>query len=345
MTSQTLSYLSPSQHKPQVSIVIVAWNGRDYLRHCLQLASFDSPEVSREIIVIDNGSTDGAPEMVAAEFPDVHLVKTGENLGFAGGNNRGFALARAETVLLLNPDAFLETPGTLARLLRHLEAHPGTGAVGCRLTYPDGRHQVGDGGHAPRPAAVLVHALGLGRFVPGARGLFLSPRRGTAPRQVDWLSGALILVRADVIRQVGGLDAGFFMYAEDVEWGCRMRRAGWQVAYLPDLSAVHVQGGTQEGADISTTWLDALGRLYLRENPRGFTPFRLGYGAGFSLRSAAYGAAGLLRRDPRLRRKAGIMRRYAAHVLTMRRPDPSPPAARSLPIASSNPEEHGVSHG
>lgn len=345
MTSQTLSHLSRSPRKPKVSIVIVAWNGRDYLRRCLELASADSPELNREIIVIDNGSTDGAPEMVAAEFPDVHLVKTGENLGFAGGNNRGFALARSERILLLNPDAFLQTPGTIARLLSHLEAHPRTAAVGCRLTYPDGRHQVGDGGHAPRPAAVLVHALGLGRLFPAARSLFLTPRRGTAPRQVDWLSGALILVRADVVRQVGGLDAGFFMYAEDVEWGCRMRRAGWQVAYLPDLSAVHVQGGTQERSDISTTWLDALARLYLRENPGSFGPFRFGYGAGFSLRSATYGAAGVLRRDPRLRRKAKVMRRYASHVLTMRRPDLSPPATRSLPIASSNPEEHGVSHG
>ena len=310
---------------PAVSVVIVAWNGRDLLRECLANVARTKLAQGLEALVVDNASSDGAREMVETEFPDVRLLRTGENLGFAGGNNRGFAETSGDKVLLLNPDAFVSDPDLISELADFLDRNPDHGGVGCKLTYPDGRHQVGDAGFAPAPSTVFSHAFGLAR-VFGTKGLFLPPQKDLAPIEVDWISGALFMVRRDVLERVGGLDESFFMYAEDVEFGCRIRSAGWKIAYLPSRSAVHVQGGTQDtGKSPSTRWLDALAVLYRRYNPGSFAWFRLSMGAGFALRALAYRLAGLARPSTQHAAKARAMATFARHMFRMPRPDPTPP--------------------
>lgn len=308
---------------PSVSVVIVAWNGCALLGRCLGYLFAQQSPPSFEVIVVDNGSSDGTPEMVEARFPQCQLIRSGENLGFAAGNNLGFAHARGRHVLLLNPDVYLTEPLTLQRLSAFLDETPRFAGVGCRLTYADGRHQVGDAGYRPTPRALLMHGLGISRLLPGVRGLFLTRLAPQGAMEVDWLSGALFLVRREVIDAVDGLDTSFFLYAEDVEWGCRMRRAGWYLAYLPDLSAIHLQGGTQgEGAALGATpslrWIDALAHLYAREHANGFWAFRLGLGVGFGLRAMVFALAGLLRAGWRPRARA--MATFSRHILTMPAP-------------------------
>jgi GT2 family glycosyltransferase len=244
-------------------------------------------------------------------------VRSGGNLGFARGNNLGFGRARGRHVLLLNPDAFLTDPTLLDDLVRWLDARPELGAVGCRLTFSDGRHQVGDAGFRPSAAAMASWALGLSAW---RRGVFLADHgRRREPIAVDWLCGAFMLVRRSVLATVGGLDETLFMYAEDIEWGCRARAQGVRIAYLPWRSVVHVQGGTQRRDGrraVSTGWLDNLVGLHRRLYPEScWRCVRTVVALGFLLRALAYG--GLARLRPAWHDKAAAMRQFAHHVWSM----------------------------
>ncbi|MDP4021777.1 glycosyltransferase family 2 protein [Methylobacterium sp. NEAU 140] len=313
-----------------LSVLIVTYNAGADIDTCLRLLRASRIDRPYEVILVDNASGDGTPERVAREFPWVRLVAEAENHGFAGGNALALGLARGAAILLLNPDAFLRDPDAVATALAHLDAHPEVGAVGPRLTFPDGAHQVGDAGYEPRPLTVLVHAAGLsGRF--GLRGLYLSGRQaraalraGGAPLDVDWLCGAFLLLRREAVDSIGGLSSPMFLYGEDVDWGCRLRDAGWRVAYLPGIAVVHLQGGSQAGSGStrSARWLDGLAAVYrLRNSGRRLASpafFSAPLRVGFALRALAYGIAGRLRRRPDLTAKAGDMRRFAGHLRSLR---------------------------
>mgnify|MGYP003385702780 CR=1 FL=1 len=280
-----------------LTIVIVTWNCLPLADACLRgLLDGDLPE-GTEIIVVDNASHDGTAEALATSFPRIRLIANTTNVGFAAANNQAIAIASGRMLLLLNPDAFPTTRDTLVGMLDFLDAHQDFAAAGCRLVFPDGRHQVGDAGYRPSPATIAVHALGLLHLPWRGRGLFMV-RPQTLPSSsvdVDWLCGACLMVRAGVVADVGPLDQTFFMYAEDIEWGCRIRAHGYRLAYLPKLSVVHLQGGTQASKSPSTRWLDSLAWLYCRlnntERPRAFG---LLMACGFAARALAYGGFGLL---------------------------------------------------
>ncbi|MBE7203176.1 MAG: glycosyltransferase family 2 protein [Parafilimonas terrae] len=304
-----------------LSVLIVTYNAGPDIETCLELLAASRIGRSHEVILVDNASTDGTPERVAAAFPWVRVIAERTNHGFAGGNAVALSHARGGAILLLNPDAFLRDPEALSGLMAHLDAHPDVGAVGPRLTFPDGAHQVGDAGYEPRPLSTLVHAAGLsGRF--GLRGLYLAGRqaRGTAALDVDWICGACLLLRRSAIDAIGGLQSPMFLYGEDVDWGCRLRDAGWRVAYRPGIAVVHLQGGS--GGTRSARWLDGLATIYRLRNagrtlssPTFFSgPLRL----GFSLRALAYGLAARLRKQPDLARKAEDMRRFAVQLRSLR---------------------------
>jgi GT2 family glycosyltransferase len=177
--------------------------------------------------------------------------------------------------------------------------------------HADGRHQVGDAGWRPSFASLALHALGLTQLLPRRlHGVYLvrPDALGAGPVAADWICGACLLVRSAAVRQAGGLDPAYFMYAEDVEWGCRMRRAGLRLAYLPAVRVTHLQGGTQaSGGPVSTRWLDNLVRLHCTLNGAGTLPLlRPVLAAGFALRALAYRAAGMAAR-------ARLMAAYARH--------------------------------
>lgn len=302
---------------PRISVVIVTYKSRDFIDRCL--APFrDRPDL--EILVWENASGDGVVDHVRKEFPFVTVFEGDENLGFSRGNNRAFAHCRGQYVLLLNPDAFVGDAGIVDALADYLDSHADVAACGPRLVHADGSHQVGDAGWRISLGTVFVHSFMLQRFFPWARGLFLT-NRGLLKRpevQVDFICGACLMVRRDVIAAVGGLDEGVFMYGEDIEWGTRMRNAGWKVVYLPRISVTHLQGATQKVAQqqfSSTKWLDDIA---VRSAPQcsalGYALLKASLFAGFGLRAVGLICAGTILRRPLLREKGLIMARYANHV-------------------------------
>jgi hypothetical protein len=260
--------MSESPPRPvDVSIAILSWNAKGYLRRCLAslfraddpdvlqawekagrpLGSASSEAVTWEVIVVDQQSLDGSPEMVEAEFLEARLVRQAPNLGFAGGNNVAYRHASGRYFLLLNSDTVV-APGWLTELVRYADAHPRAGLIGPKLLNPDGTLQYSCR-RFPTLAAGIFRHTPLERFEPKGRftGDYLMREWDhETPREVDWLSGACLLARREMIDQIGGLDDGYFMYFEDVDWSYRAHEAGWEVHYTPTPAVLHEVGRSSD---------------------------------------------------------------------------------------------------
>jgi len=220
-----------------LSVIIVSYNTKDLLRACLHSVVQQAGHISTEVIVVDNGSLDGSREMVRARFPHVCLVES-ENVGFAAGCNKGIAIASGRFLLLLNPDTVV-LDDALGAFVRFLDAHPRAGAAGGRLLNPDGSFQ-----HAAFRFPNLW--MSFFDFFPLNHRLLNSRLNGRYPRewyihpfQIDHPLGACLAVRREVVDQVGALDESFFMYCEEIDWCLRIKRAGWEIWYVPDAVIIH----------------------------------------------------------------------------------------------------------
>lgn len=228
-----------------VSVVVVSWNAKNLLRMCLESICRGSSFAPSQVIVVDNCSTDGAPEMVAAEFPEVRLVRRGENGGYAIAVNEGIECCEGDYIAIVNSDIVVDRE-CLMRLQRFLEQNPKVGLVGPRLQKPDGTLDP-TVRESPNLRNSLNSALGLNRLLPGSElfsGAIRSADEHERPCRAEVISGALWFVRAIAIREVGLLDEGYFMYAEDLDWCRRFRDTGWEVAFCPDARAFHHHGGS-----------------------------------------------------------------------------------------------------
>lgn len=221
----------------KLSICIVNWNTRALLLQTLRSICATAGDVSAEIIVVDNGSSDGSLNAVRAEFPSVQLIANSTNVGFARANNQAIAAAHGDWRLLLNSDTIVKE-GALQAMLAFATSRSDCGVVGCKLLNEDGSLQES---WAAFPS--LTSEL-LGRNIRTRRLSQTSP----LAYDVDWVGGACMLVRSDAIRQVGGLDEGYFMYSEETDWCYRIRQAGWRVYYLADAEIVHLGGGSASRA-------------------------------------------------------------------------------------------------
>lgn len=224
---------APLPH-PTVSAVIVNWNTRDMLAACLETLLASSGDVLDEVIVVDNGSEDGSPDLVRASFPEVRLVETGANLGFGTGANRGIRAARGAAVLVLNNDVLMPA-GVVEALLRALESAEGAALVGCALRLPDGRPWA-----PPTPfptvGSLVAANLRIGHRRPAAVVQAANHGEGI---EVDWVPGACFLAWRSTLLEVGLFDEQFFLYYEDVDLCRRLRGAGHRVLFLPGVSATH----------------------------------------------------------------------------------------------------------
>ncbi|UCG97898.1 MAG: glycosyltransferase family 2 protein [Burkholderiales bacterium] len=232
---------------PDVSVIVVSYNTREILRRCLARLAEELATVDGEVIVVDNASADGSADMVADEFPAVQLVRSTVNLGFAAGNNRGFALARGRYVVLLNPDAFLGS-GALARALAHMERSPHVGIAGGRLQDPAGRLQP-SGRLFPSLLNELMVISGLAARYPRSRLFGRFDRTWADPdqaAQVDWVPGAFTIIRGRALGETGGFDERFFLYYEEVDLCRRMVQAGYEVWYWPDVVVTHIGGASSK---------------------------------------------------------------------------------------------------
>ena len=238
-----------------VSAVVVTYNALPWIERCLDSVR----EV--ETVVVDNGSTDGTIELVRKRFPEAVLLER-ENRGLAAGWNVGLAAAPAPRYyLFLNADAWL-AGDALARLVAFADEHPRAAIVGPRLTNPDGSLQRSVRGY-PTPWRLATEYFFLRKLAPRSRFLNAFYAGGfdhEEVREAEFVMGACLLVRREAVDEVGGLDEGYFLFSEEVDWCFRFRRAGWQVLFYPGAECVHV-GGAAHG-----------GRL-LVENVRGHLRF------------------------------------------------------------------------
>jgi hypothetical protein len=223
-----------------ISLCIVNWNGRDVLASCLASVKRAAPAVTCEIIVVDNGSTDGSAEMVAADFPYAQLIANSENRGFAHANNQAAAVSRGRYLLFLNNDTLLK-PACLEGLVWYLETHPHVGMVGPRLIGRDGTHQCSWRG---RPTVrALLHRLPVFRTLGLFKFAYEEYRRGARdadePHQVDTLLGAAVCLRREVFVQHGGWDESFPFGLEDFDLSARVARTH-TVVFLPEVEIVHL---------------------------------------------------------------------------------------------------------
>jgi len=228
-----------------ISIIIVNLNTRGLLRECLASVFRSAGFLSMEVVVVDNGSTDGSAEMVLSDFPAVGLIRNATNEGFARPNNVGMELAKGRHVLLLNSDTVVD-PDALATLVRFLDEHPDVGACGPRLVYPDGRTQQSVKGF-PTPFSHICDMCYLDRLFPGSRLFGRGEMRYfdySRPSVVEHLMAAAFLVRREVLDDVGLLDERFAIYYNDMDWNFRMIASGWTIWYVPEARVVHHLGST-----------------------------------------------------------------------------------------------------
>lgn len=221
---------------PDLGVIVVSYNVRELLAACLAGLPAAATPLTWEAVIVDNASLDGSADMVATEFPSVRLIRNAENVGFARANNQGIAASTGRYIVLLNADTVVPAGG-LARLADFMDAHPQVGACSPRLLRTDGTPQPHAFGGDPTLGYLLRRAVN--------RALSRRPLHdwGVASViQVDWVSGACLMARREAVDRVGGLDERIFMYFEDNDWCLRIRRAGWQICYVPQVEITHLGG-------------------------------------------------------------------------------------------------------
>jgi GT2 family glycosyltransferase len=228
-----------------LTIIIVSWNCWDYLDGCLRSVQESDTRRPIRVIVVDNGSGDGTPDLVRRRHPWVELLCNSSNVGFAAGNNRAMRVNRSPFVLLLNADTVV-VPGALDTMLEFLDKEQDVWATGPAVLSGD-RSPQRTGVRFPTNWNLLVETLFLDRLFPGVRlfgqhrELYVDP---SISREVDYLQGSCLMVRAEAIQKVGLLDEDFFMYFEETDWCYRMKAAGGRVMTCPSAEVVHYGGGT-----------------------------------------------------------------------------------------------------
>jgi N-acetylglucosaminyl-diphospho-decaprenol L-rhamnosyltransferase len=235
----------------RLSAIIVNYHSLDPLLGSLPALEADAAGLEHEVVIVDNSPDDGTGAAIRSRHPAVRWIANDANVGFARAVNRGIEASTGEFILVLNPDCELYA-GALAALITHMDSHPRCAIAGPLLEYPDGRLQY-SARRYPGAASLLFNRYSLlTRLFPGnawSRRYLMTDWDHRSGRDVDWLSGACLLVRRAAVDQVGALDPAFFMFNEDVDWCRRMNLAGWSVTFVPEARAMHRVGASRRRVD------------------------------------------------------------------------------------------------
>jgi len=231
---------------PEISIIIVNWNTKDFLRACLESVYKYPPAVDFDVVVVDNASTDGSQEMVEADFPQARLIQNEANMGFAKANNQAIRESKARFALLLNSDAEV-LDGSIDGLYNLLVKNPKVAVAGPLIRNPGGRIEESCGA-IQTPFAILATKLTrlnstLFRFMRK----WASHRKPQGLERVDWVTGACMMIRCSALDQVGLFDENIFMYFEDADLCYRMRKAGWLIMVDSSIEIFHYRGASNSG--------------------------------------------------------------------------------------------------
>ncbi len=271
---------------PTVAVVILNYNRADLLADCLQSLFSTPTQCTLEVWVVDNASSDGSVALVQTQFPQVRLIVSERNGGFAYGNNlalRRLVYQHAQTttstspdyILLLNNDTVVP-PGALDGLVDYLETHADVGVVGPKLLLPNGELDLACRRSFPTPIVSFYRMTGLARLFPKNRRFgrynmtYLDPDVET---DVDSVVGACMLLRTSVIREVGLLDEQFFMYGEDLDWAYRIKHYGWRIVYYPAVYVMHYKRAASSRRALPSihAFYDAM-RMFHRKHFAATTP-------------------------------------------------------------------------
>jgi GT2 family glycosyltransferase len=235
--------------RPSVSAIVVSYNVRDQLLETLG-AYYSTSGQQAEVVVVDNASSDGSADAVAAAFPQATLIRLGQNLGFGSANNAGLERCHGELILTLNPDVLVKV-GCVTALADLLAANSSAGAAGPRLERPDGKLDLAARRGFPSPLSAFYRLSGLSRMFPRSRRFNrynLGDVSLESVHEIDAGTAACLMVRRKAIDQVGFFDPQFFMYGEDLDLCYRLRKGGWKIFYEPAAVAVHLKGSSTSQA-------------------------------------------------------------------------------------------------
>ncbi len=275
-----------------LSIIIVSWNVAALLADCLDsiargpvaLAGPDGTPhgdgaLLVEVIVVDSASQDGTVDTVRERYPWARLMPQADNVGFTRGNNLGLAAARGRYVMLLNPDTIVHD-GALNRLVAYLDGNPAVGIAGPRVLNTDGTVQ-STRRRFPTPLTALFESTWLQGYAPRRllERFYVTDQPDDGTFDVDWVQGCALIARREVYKQIGGLDTGYVMFSEELDWCRRAKNAGWRVAYVGDATITHHGGKSTEQAQ-------AQKHIYFQQSKLRY--FRTYHGRAFAFALRAF---------------------------------------------------------
>jgi N-acetylglucosaminyl-diphospho-decaprenol L-rhamnosyltransferase len=291
----------------RLDVVIVSYRSRELLRRCLDSLRAHPPRAEMKVVVVDNASADGTAEIIGSDYPEVELIASRVNQGFAAATNLGARRGDAPYLLALNPDTAVAA-GALDTMLATLASHPEVAVAGPRLVRDDGSLDHAAKRSFPTPLSALGHFTGLGRRPESRGGLaaYRAPEVDFGP--VDAVNGAFMLMRRELFERFGGFDEGYWMYMEDLDLSYRLAREGWLSWYEPAATVLHTKGGTIGGErSLRLNWAFHRGmyRFYRRHYaPQRSWPVNAAVYAGIALKLAVAVIHSALRRSVlRLRRR------------------------------------------
>jgi hypothetical protein len=222
---------------PDMSVILVCWNNIDYLEPCLDSLYGSGLRYRFDVVVVDNGSTDGSQDMLREKFPQVQIIQNDHNVGLGKASNQGIEATSGRYVLLLNNDTIVNGP-SLDNMVKFLDINPSAGAVGGRLLNPNGSFQAA-GSKFPSFREELLISTRLGTLIwPN----FPDRSYPMKIKSVDWIGSACLLLRRDALKDVGLLDEEYFIYGDEADLQYRLKKAGWDVYYLPGVTTIHYGG-------------------------------------------------------------------------------------------------------